>query len=894
MLIDEKISHYRILKMLGSGGMGEVYLAEDTSLGRTVAIKILPPEVANDADRLRRFVQEARAASAIKHPNVASIYELGETDGRHYIAMEHVEGETLDHHIRHPLAVPEILDIAIQTADALDDAHAKGIVHRDLKPANIMLTSRGQVKVLDFGLAKMTERFQQSTQASKLETRTETEPGLVMGTVQYMSPEQALGKTVDQRSDLFSLGVLLYQMATGRVPFSAASVTETINLIVNSNPEAIARLNYNIPIELEYIIRKCMEKDPDRRYQTSHDLWIDLKNLKRDTDSGAAISQSKLAPAKAKSHLLYFLLGIGILVLVTLAGVILFRQKAASKLPVTAAPETSTKRKMIAVLPFENLGSAEDQYFAAGITEEITSRLAAVQDLGVISRTSAMQYEKSGKTIKQIGQELGVDYVLEGSVRWDRSQKETSRVRITPQLIRVSDDTHLWSEIYDRVMDDVFKVQSDIAKSVIDQLDVRLLATAKKAMSSAAPTTNMEAYQQYLRAAELFHYPGYDKRVFGQMLSYLDQAIKLDPNFAAALAWRTRIHLQMYHEGFDATPERLAEAKQDIDQALAVQPDLPIAQVALGFYRYHGLNDYDGALAAFNKAINIVPNDPEALSAIGYVERRQGKFEDSIQHLRRAFELDPRSSDYPQEIGSILMRMRRYADADRQIDLSLSISQQKNYGYFLKWENALLWKGSPDAGRGVLAKMPESLRASGDLLPRQEAYERNFANAIRGVSALQVEVFQEEGLFLPKDLLLGQLLTDAGQQDLARQHLERARVFLEGEMQKRPRDTAVRLSLANAYARLGMKEKALQTALLDEVEKKQLAKDRFMGPNYYRDQAEVFMLAGQKDKAIDLLDRLLSIPSLLSVPMLRHDPAWDPLRKDPRFESMLGKHHEGI
>jgi serine/threonine protein kinase/tetratricopeptide (TPR) repeat protein len=888
--MDEQISHYRILKKLGSGGMGEVYLAEDTSLGRTVAIKILPSEVANDAERLRRFVQEARAASAIKHPNVASIYELGEASGRHYIAMEHVEGETLDHHIRHPLAVNEILDIAIQAADALDDAHCKGIIHRDLKPANVMLTPRGQVKVLDFGLAKMTEQFHESSSASKLETRTETEPGLVMGTVQYMSPEQALGKTVDQRSDIFSLGVMLYQMATGRVPFSGASVTDTINLIVNSNPEAIARLNYNIPVELEYIVRKCLEKDPDRRYQTTHDLWIDLKNLKRDTDSGTSVSQSKVTPAESKSRWPYLYIGIAAVVLLALIGLILYRQKPVSKPAITTVPETTSKRKMIAVMPFENLGSADDQYFAAGITEEITSRLAAVQDLGVISRTSAMQYEKSGKTIKQIGHELGVDYVLEGSVRWDRSQKETSRVRITPQLIRVSDDTHLWSEIYDRVLDDVFKVQSDIAQSVIDQLDVRLLATAKKAMSSAAPTTNMEAYQQYLRAAELFHYPGYDKQVFGQMLSYLDEAIKLDPNFAVALAWRTRIHLQLYHEGFDATPERLAKAKQDIDQALALQPDLPIAQVALGFYRYHGLNDYDGALEAFNKAISTMPNDPEALSAIGYVERRQGKFEDSIQHLQKAFELDPRSSDYPQEIASILMRMRRYADADQQIDISLSISKQKDYGYFLKWANALLWKGSPDAGRSVLTKIPAGLIDTGGLLSRQDAYERNYASALRGVSALKAEVFQEEALFLPKDLLLGQLLSDAHQTDLARQHFERARGFLESEMEKRPRDIAVRLSLANTYARLGMKEKALQTASLDDTAKNQLSKDRFMGPNYYSDQAEVFMLCGQQDRAIDLLDRLLSAPSLLSVPMLRFDPTWDGLRNNPRFAQMLARH----
>jgi serine/threonine protein kinase/Tfp pilus assembly protein PilF len=882
--VEEKISHYRILKKLGSGGMGEVYLAEDDNLGRTVAIKVLPTEVEMNAERLRRFINEARSASAIKHPNVASIYELGEWNGRHFIAMEYIEGETLDSHIRQNLSISEILETGIQIADALDAAHSKGIIHRDLKPANIMITPRGQVKILDFGLAKMTESFEQPSETSKLQTVTTT--GLVMGTVQYMSPEQALGKTIDQRSDIFSLGVVFYQMATGRVPFSGVSATETIDKIVNSNPEAIARLNYNIPVEMEHSIRKCMEKDPNRRYQNAHDLWIDLKNLKRDTESGVTASQTKAIGSTPRSRMPLFA-WITVMVFVAAVAVFLFRQKEASKAESPPLSETA-KRKMIAVLPFENLGLKDDQYFAAGITEEITSRLASVQDLGVISRTSAMQYERSGKSIKQIGRELGVDYVLEGSVRWDHSQKKASRVRITPQLIRVSDDTHLWSEIYDRVMDDVFKVQSEIAQNVIEQLDVNLLSPSKKAIAVKAPTQNMEAYQEYLRGMQYEHHPDYDKHFLEAALKHFQNAIDLDPNFALPYAMAARINLSIYHEGFDPSPERINLAKKSIDKALGLDPNLPEALLSLGFYHYHGLNDYDRALEAFNKADRETPGNPEVLSSIGYVQRRQGKFRQAAMNLSKAFELDPRSSDYLQQIASIFMRTRQYAEAQRLLDQSLSLSPQQSLGYGLKWLNTVLWTGSLQDSRAVLQGMPDVV-SSGPYLPRQEIFERKFQQSIKHLEGWNIEVVQEEGIFMPKDLLLARTYTLANQPDVARKYFEMARTFLEREAQKRPADLAVKFSLGRAYAGLGMKEKAIQTASLD-VEKDRISKDHFMGPGYLLDVAEIYVMTGEQQKAIELLNHLLSIPSLISVPMIRLDPVWDPLRTNPRFVSMLVKY----
>ncbi|HEY4492740.1 MAG TPA: serine/threonine-protein kinase, partial [Acidobacteriota bacterium] len=295
----ETISHYRILKQLGSGGMGEVYLAQDTLLDRKVAIKILPADVAGDQQRLHRFVQEAKAASALNHPNVAGIYELGEAEGVHFIVMEHVEGETLDSRIKgNPMTAEEITEMAMQIADALDEAHSRHIIHRDIKPSNIMITTRGKLKVLDFGLAKISQSAT-SEDLSKIGTQTGTTPGLVVGTVPYMSPEQALGKPIDHRSDIFSTGVVFYQMATGRLPFSADTPTETINRIINVVPDAVGRFNYNIPAELDRIIRKCLEKDPERRYQTTRELFIDLRNFKRDSESGT-MPQVAIKPAKKR------------------------------------------------------------------------------------------------------------------------------------------------------------------------------------------------------------------------------------------------------------------------------------------------------------------------------------------------------------------------------------------------------------------------------------------------------------------------------------------------------------------------------------------------------------------------------------------------------------------
>ncbi len=884
-MVPQSISHYQILKKLGSGGMGEVYLAEDTNLGRTVAIKLLPAEVASDPVRLRRFVQEAKAASTLKHPGVAGIYDLGEADGLPFIVMEHVEGETLETRIHgNPVEVRTILDFAVQIADAMEEAHSKGVIHRDLKPSNIMITHKGQVKILDFGLAKMILPSSSSqSELSKLGTKTGTEPGLVLGTVQYMSPEQALGKVVDHRSDLFSLGVVLYQMTTGRLPFSGESTTETINRILNSAPDAVARYNYACPSELEHIIRKCLEKDPERRYQSAHELLIDLKNLKRDTESG--VTQAHVTASTPGRQWRWPAAILGSLLLAGAMIVLLFLQNRPGKEAERGGSTTAEKRKMIAVLPFQNLGAPDEQYFAEGMTDEITSRLATVRDLGVISRSSATQYEKTGKSTKQIGQELSVDYLLEGTIRWNRAGG-VNRVRVTPQLIRVADDTQVWSDIYDHVINDVFEVQSQIAEGVITQLGITLGEAQQKTLNSA-PTKNLEAYQEYLRGNEALHDPGYDEKTFLTQIQSYQKAVELDPSFALAYAQLARAHLQLFHEGYDSSPERLKLAEKAVDRALQLNPDLPAARVALGFFQYHGLRDYAKALEAFSVAIKLSPNEKEAFAGIAYVQRRQGEFEESLRNLKIASELDPRSADIPNEMGAVLTRLRRFSEADAAYDRSVRLSPEQVYGYGIKAMNMILWKGDIAAARAILEKMPEREPAFyHSFWMLQEIRERNYEKVLARLESTPVEVFQEESIYQPKLSALAQI---HGWMHHAREAADlwnQSRDFLEHQLKDRGTNPAVHSALGIAYAGLGRKQDAIREGKL-ATELLPVSRDSFTGPNYVTDLAQIYTMTGEYDQALDKIEYVLSISSWFSVPMLKVDPEWDPLRSHPRYLKLI-------
>jgi len=877
-MIGKTVSHYRILEELGSGGMGIVYKAEDTKLKRTVALKFLPPELTRDPEAKGRFIQEARAASALDHSNICTIHEIDETDdGQMFIVMACYAGETLQDRIgRGPLPIEDAVRISTQIAQGLAKAHAQGITHRDIKPANIYITEDDEVKIFDFGLAKLAGQ-----------TRV-TREGTTLGTVAHMSPEQTRGTEVDRRSDIWSFGVVLYEMIVGKLPFTGDHDQAVMYSIANLDPEPLTSLRTGVPMELEGIVTKCLEKNPGDRYQRIDEVIVDLNRQSRRMQEPYAPATSRTAPATGRRRSVGR--GIGLVMILVLA--VIGAYAVYSYLSRESGEQragTGPRRTMLVVLPFENLGPSDVEYFTDGITEEITSRLAALSELGVISRTSAVQYKGANKSIGQIGDELGVDYVLEGTVRWDRPGEGGSRVRVTPQLVRVADDTHVWSERYDRVLEDIFDVQSEIAGHVIRQLNVTLLEPERRILE-ARPTDNMAAYQAYLRGREYASTAFYSARVWHLAIEMFERAVELDPEFALAWADLANAHSSIFNMGVERTQEHVDKCKTAVDRALELQPDLPEAQIALGYYYYHGLRDYDRALEVFEAAGKLLPNQDDILQQIGWIRRRQSHWNEALDHLERSAELNPRDASLQREIGNTHVALRRYDKGLEYYDRSIVLAPDQVWSYGFKALVHWMKSGDLAKARATLEQAPGERNPWIDFLWYwQEVFEENYEAALKRVATAGVELFEMPGRSVPTSMADGLVYDLKGDSLQAHASFVSAREILERERSIRPDDSRIHASLGVVYAALGRKGDAVREAKR-AVEITPVSADALRGPSYIEFLAWTYVLIDEYDTAIDQIDHLLSIPAIFSVASLRYDPRWAPLRDHPEFKRVLQKH----
>ena len=865
-----RLGNYEVLDEIGRGGMGVIYRARQRHSGRIVALKRVVAYNADSHEALVRFRREAEAAAKLDHPNILPIHEVGESaDGLPFFSMKYATGGSLRTAAAGLHDRPnECARLVAKVARAIDYAHGEGLLHRDLQPGNVLLDARAEPQVSDFGLAKWLD------QESDL-TRTLT----TFGTPGYIAPEQAEGAQSGPAADIYSLGVILFDLLAGRPPFIGTNALSVIRQAAASPAPKLRSVAPSLSRDLETICARCLERDPKARYQTAGDLAEDLERwlegrpiLARPVSIPARVWRwSRRNPVLAGAALACLSLGTMVLWL--------FSQRSA------APPKIPAPEKSIAVLPFENLSdNKENSYFAAGIQDEILSDLAKIADLKVISRTSTRLYE-AGKprNSRQIGEELGVAHLLEGSV-----QRTGNHLRINAQLIDTRTDSHLWAQVYDRDVSDVFAIQSEIARTIAGQLQAEISASEKAAVARP-PTRDLVANDLYLKAIALESQTP-ESVSEREAIRLLEQAVTRDPRFLrayCALAW---MHLSLY-ESEDHTPARLQTANTVIEKAAQLQPDAGEVHLIRARYLARGLRDYDHARAELELARRTLPNDATVYSETAQVDVRQGRWTEALRNFERAIELDPRNVYYLSATAEICSSMRRYGEADRLGRRALALSPHDNgLRSFLAFQ--------PLAERADIRPLHNELNAIVSENPGAAPsisvglwycaiLERDVAAAERAVATIPPEGIQGYlGGVLPREWYVGYTARIFDRPETARSAFTAARAILEKQLREKPDNALTWTFLGRVKAALGEKQEAIEAGQR-ACELWPLSREPRWGRRILRHVAMIYAWVGEKDLALQQLSLYAGQPSFVDYGELKLDPDWDPLRGDPRFEKIV-------
>jgi serine/threonine-protein kinase len=912
-LADALADRYLLEEELGRGASAVVYLVHDLRHSRRVALKVLHAHL-GQALGIKRFQREIRTQARLHHPHILPVFDSGqvvvpgapESGGPAsattflYYVMPAVESGSLKERLeRHgPMSVHAMLQLAREVASALSYAHALGVIHRDLKPANILVSARGHALLTDFGIAYALD------ETGPWSGRHLTETGVTLGTPAYMSPEQSAGDETDMRSDQYSLGVVLYEALAGRPPFEGANARAIMARRLTEEPPPMRSARPDVPPPVERVILRALARQPNDRFESVDAFGQALAAAEQSAApasgapavSGAAAAASSGpasasmssgiagAPATARG---WSQLRTRWVLVAAMAAVLAIGVGAGMWLTRRRPARSPAGPRVIAVLPFKNLGAPADQYFADGLTEEITSRLAGLSGLRVISRTSADQYRTSTQSVPTIGAELGADYVLEGSVRWAKAAGGPGRLRVTPQLIAVGDDSHLWAGTYESELGEVFQLQSAIAEQVTTALDVALRAPERAALA-AGGTRSSEAYDLYLKGVD---YQGrtYQEDDLRNAVRMFEQAVTIDPKFAQAYARLSRAHAQIYWHFYDRTDARLRQAKQAADAAAALAPHLPDTHVALGFYYYWGELDYGSALREFELARRQQPSNSELLGAIGYVERRRGQWQESLARLVEALRYDPRSARRTFDVADVYFMLHMYPEANHYFDRTILLSPDWGTPYIYKAWMLVSWRGDLTEARRVLREGMGRVEA-GHFAPGLAAGDRVSASLVtadsgfaRWLNDLSVSVFS--GDTARYHVLKAEAGYLQGHRDAARGHADSALAVLEPRVRIRPDDAKLLELTSRAYSYAGRHDDAIR-AVERAARELPLERDGVSGPYIQSSLARAYMEAGRPDPAIAILERLLRIPGWITPAELRADPIWDPLRGHPRFRAI--------